>query len=729
MKDVQGIARSGSSYWAATNGGLFRWREGSSEFQRLTNAEGLQSTALTAISVDPDGAVWSGSATGFIHVLQPSTGLLRIIRDIATASETNKQINAITVAGDTVLLCTDFGLSTFRRGKFEFGETYTRFASIPAGTRISVRCAVIYGGRVWAGISDGFSTRGVASAALDGRNLLVAENWTLDPLGTDSPLVLCLALANGRLYAGSANGLFDLEPGGWTEIPAFHGRAIVSMAGFADHLLLATRSFEVFSLDLSGGFRRIGPLLPFIPTSLTANAGGAPVAGSLQGGILTLDSAWTAHIPNGPNSNQFSSVTVDANGVVWGASGSSTGAGMYRFDGQTWTSFMKETSALPVNEVYRVSTACNGSVWGSMWGRGVAEFPGGGTTLDSSHVYHYNVGMVGVADNDLGGAPKYIVTSNVVCDGHSNTWFSILGALNKNLLAVRKPDNTWRFVPVIYNGTKITNLVESAVDRVLAVDGQDNLWAVVRDPAYAGVVCLQNQGVVDSTARVLITSANGLPSDNVQTIVVDRDNAVWVGTDRGIGIILDPANPLRNGAIAAYKPLLGITVNTIAVDPLNQKWVGTPEGVVVLTPDGTQQLASYTVDNTNGQLIEDNIRSIAVAPKSGTVYFGTASGLASLTTSAAAPVETPGGLRLYPNPYRIPAASPLTIDGLLQDSQIKVLTASGSLVRDLKTPGGRIGFWDGKDDHGADVASGIYFIVGYTEDGSIVKGKVAVLRK
>ncbi len=443
-----------------------------------------------------------------------------------------------------------------------------------------------------------------------------------------------------------------------------------------------------------------------------------------SGGILTLDSVWTSHVPNGPNSNQFASLVVDPNGILWAASGPTLAFGLYRFDGQTWNSFTTTNSALPVNDVYRVSVACNGSVWASTWGRGLVEFPGGVNRLDTNRLVSTNIGVVGISKD-----PTYVVGSNVVCDGQGNTWFSVNTPADKNLLHVRRSDGRWVHLPVIYNGVKLTNLTEDAVDRVLAVDGQDNLWAVARDPAYRGVLCLQNQGTIDSVAPVFLNSANGLPSDEVKTIIVDRDNSLWVGTDRGIGIILDPSNPLRSGAIAAYKPLLGTTVNTIAVDPLNQKWVGTPEGVVVLSPDGTQQLATYTVENTNGRLIENNVRTITVDPGSGTVYFGTASGLASLATSAAAPVETASTLKIYPNPYRLPSDVPLTIDGLQQDSRIKVLTASGALVRDLLTPGGRIGFWDGKDEQGTNVASGIYFIVGFTEDGSVVTGKVAVLKK
>jgi hypothetical protein len=57
------------------------------------------------------------------------------------------------------------------------------------------------------------------------------------------------------------------------------------------------------------------------------------------------------------------------------------------------------------------------------------------------------------------------------------------------------------------------------------------------------------------------------------------------------------------------------------------------------------------------------------------------------------------------------------------------MTVDGHRVRDLATPGGRLGYWDGKDDHGTDVASGVYIIIAYSGDGSsVASGKIAVIR-
>ena len=72
----------------------------------------------------------------------------------------------------------------------------------------------------------------------------------------------------------------------------------------------------------------------------------------------------------------------------------------------------------------------------------------------------------------------------------------------------------------------------------------------------------------------------------------------------------------------------------------------------------------------------------------------------------------------------------MTIDGLIADTDIKILTISGKLVREFSSPGGRVAFWDGRNDGGSLVNSGIYIIVAYDKEGnSVASGKIAIIRK
>jgi ligand-binding sensor domain-containing protein len=727
MKDVTGVIRDSSLFWASSSGGMFSWNPAADVFQMYTNAEGLRTIDLTAIGVDADRAIWTGSTNGVLHRLSPASGTIRLVMDIANANQTNKKINSLPMTGDSILICTDFGLSVFRTDRFEFGDTYTRFGDIPSDTRTAVFDAVVQSGRIWATISDGQTVNRIAHASLGNPNLLPPESWTLEEAGPPGSVPGPLQTIGDRLYAGATTGLYEREETGWIAVQSLAGKSVIDLAEGGGSLLVCTASGEVYALDAGGNATPYGGTLPYPATSLTASASGEPLVGSGGGGMLAFETTWTSHVPNGPNGNRFVSVAVDPDGAVWCGSGSTNGSGLFRYDGNEWTSFTVANSALPTDDIYRVSATCGGAVWASSHGKGVVEISYQTQAFDSTHVYGTNVGMVGIPTS-----LSFVVSSNVVCDAGGNTWTTTVLSANRRVLAARLPDESWLTFPAIVNGVTVSTLtdVQVDVDRCLAVDAFDNLWSVVRDGAFKGVVSFGNRGTIDSVAAFHLTAANGLPSDDIRTIVVDGDNDIWVGTSKGIGIILDPSNPLRSGGIASYRPLNGLTINTIAADPLNRKWVGTTEGAILLSPDGTQAIEALTVENTDGKLISNDIKSIAVDPLTGTVYFGTASGLASLTTSAAAPKQSFEKLEIYPNPYIVPNSVPLTVDGLVENSSIRILSIDGTLVRDLQTPGGRIGFWDGKDESGNDVSSGIYIVVGYAEDGSqTANGKVAVLRR
>jgi ligand-binding sensor domain-containing protein len=725
MKDVRGLSRTGEEYWAATSGGLFGWDAGTGTFELYTNADGLLDIDLTAVAIDESGRVWAGSSGGYLHVLSPSDGTLRTVLDIAQSTQINKRINTCTVVGDTVLIGTDFGLSVFRSDKMEFGDTYQKFGPGSSGTRFAVLATAVFERNLWVCITDGLTINRVAYASLDSPNLLPPESWTVEIVGSTNEIPGSLAVFSGTLYVGTSNGLYARMGGTWLPVAQLQGQGIAGLTAGTASLAVATTLGATYTVDAQGGVTLRANGAPYPLLSVTTDPDGLPVAGSQGGGMLFSQSGWTSRFPNGPNSNQFTSVAVDPDGVVWVAAGAASSAGFYRYDGVSWKSFTITNSPLLTSAYFHASVDCSGNVWMSSFGRGLVEIPFRSDRVDSTNLYYTNVGMVGLPND-----PAFVVPSNVVCDSRGNRWTSIIQPVNRRTLAVRRTDGSWLTMPTMINGTAISILVDPQVEKDLAVDAFDNLWAVVRDPSFRGVISFGNRGAIDSVSSFLVTSADGLPSDDIRTIIVDKENDLWVGTDKGIGIILDPENPKRTGGIAAYRPLVGLVINTIAVDALNQKWVGTNEGVVLLSPDGTQVLANYTVDNTHGKLISDKVTSIATDEASGTMYFGTQVGLSSLTTTAAAPKADFDVLKVYPNPYRVPAESPLTIDGLVASSSLKILTSDGRLVRDLTTPGGRIGFWDGKDVEGNVVASGIYIIVAYGEDGAKVgDGKVAVLHK
>jgi len=145
-------------------------------------------------------------------------------------------------------------------------------------------------------------------------------------------------------------------------------------------------------------------------------------------------------------------------------------------------------------------------------------------------------------------------------------------------------------------------------------------------------------------------------------------------------------------------------------------------------------IASYSTENT--PLPTNEIKSIAIDSKTGRIYVGTDLGLVSFDTPSIEPKESYSELLLYPNPFILDSKGiQLNIKNLIRDSEIKILTLTGKLVKYLEaeteaSPGGDIAFWDGTDTEGNFVSSGIYIVVAFDKEGNnLVTGKIAVIHK
>ena len=733
MKSVRSVVFDSNRVLAATGGGLFAYEPTSGTFDRWTNSENLSSNDLTALMVDGAHRVWIGSSGGAIDVFDQSSNGWESIQDIAGSNRPQKSIHGFLAKGDTVYVVSDFGISVFLASRWEFGDTY---ASFGFSTLPSVTAMAVTGSQIFVG-----TDQGVAVAALSSANLSAPTSWTIYSTSQGLPAgsISSMATCHDTVLVGTPSGIYFFDGNSFQLLGGTSGRQVAAIVSTSNGFSYVSNSGGVFTVQSSsavnGPVEVVASANSHVATSLAvaSDVSGVAVGTSDDGVALWNGSVWTYAAPNGPGSNSFINLAVTTEGILWAGTGIDGGGhGFYRYDpsqatDRQWKNFTTANQPLMgSNDYYKVSLGDNGDVWISSWGYGVVKIVA--DTIQRKINGRSQPSFAPTIVPSKSTDPIFVVVGNAVVDASGDTWFDNYWATNGNYLATLINDSTFAY-------TRCTAIPCSGTFTSMVIDQNGTKWIANSEPTkkYPTGLYYYNEnlsvaGTENTAGWGTLTTSDGLPNNTVLSLAVDQDNNVWVGTDLGVSIITDPQNP--RGSIISSFPLREQSIQAIAVDGLNDKWIGTKEGVFVVNSDGTQLLNQYTVNNTGGKLVDNDVRSIAIDQQRGIAYFGTGNGLSSLEISAVQPLQSYATLQFGPNPYTLPNTEPLIIRNIVANSTVKILSVNGTLVAEFSAQGGGRAFWDGRDRRGNYVQTGIYFVVAYADNGNqVANGKVAVVRK
>ncbi len=700
MKNVRKIYVQGDTIYAGTEGGIFIFYPELKKIEKILKIDGLIDVDVRALTLSSDGKIFSGFSNGAIDILELSKSSYGVIHifDIMNSIETDKTINFLKAYGDTLFIGTNFGLLSFRISKLEFIDTYRRI--YPDVERVKVFDIDVANDTIYTATSEGIAL-GYRFSPI----LVSPAGWKTYKVSGGFNSV---KFWNGKVYAGNQNGLFTLDGNNFVRISSIPVNLIFN-AG--DSILISTGRV-IFSYKNN----QLQPLLTsnYLITDISIWRGRI-IAGVLSNGIGIFENdEWGFYYPDGPNGNQFSNMVVDEKGNLWVASSKYLGRGFYRYtpgdfrEEGRWKNFSKAQFPRMSNDCYKVKVGRK-YTWIGTWGGGLIRVD----EKDSLKIFSAEEGIKGVIEDT-----NFVVVTDIAEQGDL-IWILNYKPRNSNIIYLLRSDSIIYSFVNGYNSAHILNIQ-------LEIDDKGRKWIVSE---HGFIFVFDDNGTIydkSDNKWIAISKSDGL---NGRPTVIRFDNRgdIWIGTDYGLNIITNPDEPLRSGSIRSVFLLRDFYINDIAVDGANNKWIATKNGVWVLSPDGTSVLAQY--DSKNSPILGDDVKSIAIDLNSGIVYFGTDKGLTSLKTTFAKPVENFSSLKIYPNPFRPKIDFNVEIDGLVANSTIKIFTIAGDLVRTISTPGGRIALWDGKDEKGQYVSTGIYLVVAYSEDGTKVGvGKLAVLR-
>jgi ligand-binding sensor domain-containing protein len=717
MKVANDLVMTDSEIWAATSGGGFVYFFENKLFSTLHKSDGLKGISLTSVTTDQQGKIWFGSAHGVIDIYNPNNNSFNVILDIFNSNQTNKAINELVVEGDTLIISSDFGVSLVDINSFIFLDTFLKFGNFPSNTKVNstFKSVLFYV----------CTNQGIAIQKENAINLSAPESWNVysSQEGLPSDKTNKASIFNGSLIVGTDEGFARLADSLWvTFIPELNGENIVDFIVNDDSIFIITES-KLFLYSNNQLNEVFSSSEIFVKLSYKKNLG---IAIATNGGViyLALDYNSTLLLPNSPPANQFPSMSVDSFNQLWSASGKdNAGAGYYVFDGENWNNFdITNEPSLPSNNVWSTYVSPNGKVYLGTWGSGFVEIENDSLTTYNKE----NSGMQGIPENT-----NFLVITGFDNDSRNNLWVLNFWAADRNTLSLKTPEGSW------YHFT-----IPAAQNRILqghdnlAVDQYDTKWFSSFDAAKAGLYYFnENKTFEDPTddRSEYISTADGLNTNDIRAIVIDKRGDVWIGTSLGVNVITNtiaiPSSSNPPLVLSNVFTLRQQSVNAMVVDPLNQKWVGTNEGLLLVNSDGSRLIATFT--SQNSALLSDRIRSLAIDENAGILYVGTDNGLTSFETPYIKPLENFDKLFVYPNPFIVKDKSKLlTIDGLIRDTDIKILNVNGNLISEFSSPGGRTAYWDGTDLQGNLVNSGVYVIVAFDPEGnSVTTGKVAVLRE
>ena len=468
---------------------------------------------------------------------------------------------------------------------------------------------------------------------------------------------------------------------------------------------------------------------------------------------FTTDTAdWDAYIdivktlkPDGPYYNQFYESKI-VNGKLYTTGGAFRSGQIalnnpgiiQEYDFDTWTIYptnINEITGFNYMDINCVDIDPTDNSRVMAAGRcGLYEFKNG--VLENFY-YKENSPLRPVTSSSTGKylTDDYTLVHGIKFDNDGNLWVLNSQANNVNLLEFTK---SGQWISHYKNELCYKDNTSMSTMRCLLFDSQGLLWFINTHFNSPCIICYDK-----TTDKVLIyssfTNQDGTNYENCYPYDIQEDyqGNIWIATNQGPFYIKKEEKgqsnatlyqekvPRNDGTNYADYLLSGIHTNGIAIDGGGRKWFATiGNGVFLVSADNMTQLQHFTAENS--PLLSNNVQYISINHSSGEVFFLTDKGLCSYIADATVASDDmqKDNVYAYPNPVEPGYTGLITVVGLSFDADVKILTSSGRLVAQGRSNGGTF-TWDGCDQQGKRVASGVYMVAAATSDGN--KGIVCKL--
>lgn len=694
--------------------------------QRITKVEGLSEVGVSLVKYNRQSKVL---------MVVYNSGVIDLVREDGILSLPNipnsniilgeKKIYNILMANDSIAyLAANFGITTLNLRTGLFPATVK--------TPVEVRDVNIFEDLIYAATPEGIYTADPAA----GYNVNDFANWQW--LGSDAGLPPvyrsgALAVLNDKLYMEVNDSLYVYDGQSVQFVHAEEGFSISYLSAEGQHLLAGFRckagcTGKVLVFNADNTFREASSQCAAVPTFAVEDEQGTIWYADL-GRYFRVESQGTNTCQwievNSPYSINIREL-VAGNNQLWLAAGGldPTYSALYRTDGFSsliggqWDVYnlFNQPALNGISDFLDLKIHPeNGKVYAAAFYDALVEYD---PVSKEFKVFNETNSSLDVAQGDETRSR----VAGIDFDQDNNLWICNHSAAKP--LSVMKNDGTWQSF----------NIACTPEDALLdvTVDVFGYKWLIFSFSTIG--IAVFDQGDYDDPnddrCKILNSSNSVLPTNEINVVEVDRDGAVWVGTKSGA--VVFQCEPFSSEC-PGTRPFVEVDgfganlledqdVRAIGIDGANRKWFGTSTGVFVMSPEGNEQIAHYTVDNS--PLFDNNITDITFNDETGEVFIGTARGLVSFRSDATSATGFHSSVLVFPNPVREDYEGPIAIKGLAEDSTVKITDISGQLVFETEALGGQA-TWDGRDYNGRKANTGVYLVFATNRNSSSPEVAVA----
>jgi len=719
--NITDVARGDDRIFAAAENAVFVYNLVDQSITTISTINGLSGETISSIYFSTNfNTLFIGYENGLMDVLVDDNPDVLTVVDIFNRQSippTEKRINHFLEFNGFVYISTGFGISLFNLTDLEFDDTYFIGDN---GSRLNVVQMAILGEFIYAATTN----FGIRRAIAENDNLIDFANWTnVRPGNYDGIVsfndVLFAATVGGQNLIRSTDGV------NWPFFTSLGDRAISldSNEQFftttleENVLIFDSNENEIASIGAQGTFVNDYTDAVIIDQLL--------FIGTLGSGVLQLpfsnQNQITQLLPDGPLSNNSFYIEAIEN-ELWNVFGEYTVAyNPFPLTREGVSHFVVDEGwvNIPFEDLFDATDLVNiainpqntNQVFISSFHSGLLEINDNVPTNLFDETNSTLEELIEVIGGTMSIVPEEVRVNGLVYDTQGDLYIN--NSTTPNGLHIMTQGGQFSAISL-----------QDAVPEFFSTNGLDDMVIANDGNIFIGT---SNRGIVGynpnsgAQAQISDSEAPDTPAvDDIRALAIDDNGTLWIGTRRGLRVLFSPSSIFTDQP-SSLEPIIILennipqellndqAITDILVDGSNNKWVATVNsGVFLFSPNGQETFFQF--NENNSPLPTNNVQDMALDPVTGVVYFATNQGLVSFNGPITAPAENLENVIVYPNPVRPSFDGLVTIEGLTDNTNVKITDIVGNLVHEENTTAGNI-TWDTTAFGRHRVASGVYLIL------------------